>query len=93
MIYDSARSAGADVMCLACPMCHNNLDMRQKEYAPGERAMGMVYLTQLVGWACGFSERELGLNKHFVDVALSSTGVPPVDQSAHSSTGGTPVLP
>jgi heterodisulfide reductase subunit B len=66
-IFDSARKAGADVMCMACPMCHSNLDMRQAEFAPGE-AMPMVYLTQLIGLAFGLDGEALGFKGHFVPV-------------------------
>jgi heterodisulfide reductase subunit B len=65
-IYDSAKKAGADVVCLACPMCHNNLDMRQAEYTGAAGDLPVVYLTQLMGLAFGVSEKELGLDKHFV---------------------------
>ncbi len=68
-IYESAKQAGADVLCLACPMCHANLDMRQNEMgiAAGDQ-LPVVYLTQLIGWAMGLDESALGLNSHFVPV-------------------------
>lgn len=65
-IYDSAKKAGANVICLACPMCHNNLDMRQSEYAGALGDLPIVYLTQLMGLAFGLNEKQLGLDKHFV---------------------------
>jgi len=63
-IYDAA--AGANVMVLACPMCHSNLDMRQAVYAAGRPALPVVYLTQLIGLAWGMSPQALGLDRHFV---------------------------
>ncbi|MFP4344569.1 MAG: CoB--CoM heterodisulfide reductase iron-sulfur subunit B family protein [Anaerolineales bacterium] len=65
----SARDAGADVVSLACPMCHTALDAYQ---AKAERAMGrtldlpVLYFTQLMGLALGLDERSLGLNRHIV---------------------------
>lgn len=69
-IYDAAKKAGADVFCLACPMCHANLDMRQDEMGiqkPDQ--LPVLYLTQLIGWAMGLDEATLGLNVHFVPAA------------------------
>ena len=67
-IYGAARAAGADLMVLACPMCHSNLDMRQSEFAAGEAPLPVLYLTQLIGLAWGLSREELGLRGHFVPV-------------------------
>jgi len=69
-IYDAAKRAGADVFCLACPMCHANLDMRQGEMglAP-EAQLPVIYLTQLAGWEMGLDAAALGLDKHFVPAA------------------------
>jgi heterodisulfide reductase subunit B len=69
-IYDAARQAGAEVFCLACPMCHANLDMRQGEMgiAPAEQ-LPVIYLTQVVGWALGLDAVALGLDQHFVPAA------------------------
>jgi len=66
-IYDAAKKAGADVFCLACPMCHANLDMRQGEMGiAGTDQLPVLYLTQLIGWALGLDAVTLGLDKHFV---------------------------
>lgn len=66
-IVEAARKAGADLICMACPMCHANLDIRQAEFnAPGQPALPVLYLTQLIALAMGASARELGLEKHFV---------------------------
>ncbi len=68
-IYDAAKKVGADVFCLACPMCHANLDMRQDEMGIGKpNQLPVVYLTQLIGWAMGLDESALGLKAHFVPV-------------------------
>ncbi len=77
-IYDAAQQAGAEVICLACPMCHSNLDLRQAEFAGGETPLPVVYLTQLLGVALGVPAGELGFAAHFVPVepALASAGRP-----------------
>lgn len=66
-IYDAADEAGADVMVTACPMCHANMDMRQKEFLESQqRRLPVLYLTQLLGLAFGIDEKTLGLKSHFV---------------------------
>ncbi|GMV98022.1 MAG: heterodisulfide reductase subunit B [Phycisphaerae bacterium] len=68
-IYDAARRAGAEVICLACPMCHSNLDLRQGEFGvPRDDRLPVVYLTQLVGLALGRPREQMGFDGLFVDV-------------------------
>jgi heterodisulfide reductase subunit B2 len=69
LIFDAARRAAADVFCVACPMCHANLDMRQGQMgiAPAEQ-LPVLYLTQLMGWAMGLDAKVLSLGTHFVPV-------------------------
>ena len=65
-----AKQAGADCVAVACPMCHSNLDTRQNEMKAKYRddfELPVLYFTQLLGLALGFSAHELGLEKHFVD--------------------------
>lgn len=64
-ILDNARSEGAHMVIVACPLCHANLDMRQ----PKGMAMPIVYLSQLVGLAVGVAPKALGLGKHITPVA------------------------
>lgn len=74
-VCESARKAGADVLCLACPMCHSNLDMRQTEFnRRDEKPLPVVYLTQLVGMAFGLDRDQLGVDMHFVPVELARSG-------------------
>ena len=68
-ILTSARAAGADCIMVACPLCHGNLDIRQKEIeeATGERfAMPVFYMTQLLALATGVSPGRLGLESMMV---------------------------
>ena len=69
-IFESAKDAGANCLVTACPMCLNNLDMRQgqveKAYSK-KYDMPVFYFTELTGLAFGVEPTKLGLNKHFVD--------------------------
>jgi len=64
------KSLEADCIAVACPMCHSNLDMQQKRMKSenGERLdLPILYFTQLIGLALGFSAKELALKKHFIN--------------------------
>lgn len=69
-IIDDAIKNGANVIVVACPMCHSNLDMRQlniKKHFENHQDIPVVYLTELVGMALGIKPEALGLNLHFID--------------------------
>ncbi len=65
-----ARDAGADCIVTACPLCQQNLDMRQvtveRKYGTSYR-MPVPFFTQLIGLALGLDARKLGFKKLFVD--------------------------
>jgi heterodisulfide reductase subunit B len=71
-ILDDARAAGAEALVVACPMCHSNLDFRQR--AMSQRADGrgrvaglsILFITEVVGLALGLPPERLGLARHFV---------------------------
>lgn len=68
-IIDNAVAHGANVIVVACPMCHSNLDMRQLSMTkniPGHQEIPVLYLTELIGLALGLSPKELGIDLHFV---------------------------
>lgn len=69
-ILHQAKQLGADCLAVACPMCHSNLDTTQREieakYKDGV-GLPILYFTQLVGLAMGFSPKQLLLNKHLTD--------------------------
>ncbi len=79
-VLTSAKQAGADVVTLACPMCHMALDTYQRK---AERATGrtlnlpILYFTQLMGLAMGIDRALLGLERHIVptDTVLARLGV------------------
>ena len=69
-ILDSAKRGGADCIIVACPLCHGNLDIRQKEIeeASGTRyGMPVFYVTQLLALAAGVSSNRLALDSMIVD--------------------------
>ncbi len=69
-ILEAAKAAGADGIAVACPLCHLNLDARQKEIETTygvDYKLPILYFTQLLGLSFGLSSRELLLRKHFVD--------------------------
>lgn len=69
-IFEDAVNNGADCIAAACPLCFLNLDMRQKGV---EQAFGrsynipVFYFTELMGIAFGYSPKEMGIPKHFVN--------------------------
>lgn len=67
-ILQSARSAGAHAIVVACPMCHSNLDFRQQAMHAREQdqALPVLFVSQLVGLSMGTDPLQLGLGRHFV---------------------------
>ena len=69
-ILQSAKAAGADCLMVACPLCHGNLDIRQKEIeeVAGNRfGMPVFYMTQLLALAVGVSSKKLGFDSMIVN--------------------------
>lgn len=69
-ILDDAKLHGADVIIVACPMCHSNLDMRQvaiKKAFPKHQEIPVLYLSEFIGLALGLEPKELGLYCHMID--------------------------
>jgi heterodisulfide reductase subunit B len=70
-ILDMAKTAGANCLAAACPLCQSNLDMRQKDI---EKRFGITfdlpvfYFTQLLGLALGLPEKSLGLHRLFTKI-------------------------
>ena len=65
----SAKNAKADCIVTPCPMCHFNLDAKQKDIeAHFDMNIGIpvLYITQLVGLAFGLPPKELGLHRNMV---------------------------
>jgi heterodisulfide reductase subunit B len=79
-ILQNAIEVGADIITTACPLCHANLDLRQKqinEEFGGEFDIPITYFTQLMGVAYGIDAKTLGMDKHSSDAIglLKSKGL------------------
>lgn len=69
-LFDMAGEAGADCMVVGCPLCHSNLDTRQKEIsseAGREYRVPVFYFTELMGLAFGLHQVEKWLSRHMTD--------------------------
>lgn len=82
-ILEEARTVGANVIAVACPLCQANLDTRQTEIEQRYDAsygLPALYFTQLMGLAFGIPADRLGLQRHLVgaEPLLSSAGATPV---------------
>jgi len=65
-----ARQKPVFAVIAACPLCHVNLDARQKQIEEKFKEtfqISIIYFTQLMGLAFGLKAEILGLDKHFVD--------------------------
>lgn len=72
-IVGDAKDRGAEVIIVACPMCHSNLDMRRNsinEYLGEKVDIPVLYVTQALGLAAGLDRKSLGLHRHFVNVTV-----------------------
>jgi heterodisulfide reductase subunit B len=74
-----ARESGADCMVVTCPMCHLQLDAKQKAVEAKFNIkidMPIMYFTQLIGLALGLFPEELGFDKHLVptDKVIAKAG-------------------
>ncbi len=64
-----AKESGADCMVVICPLCHLQLDAKQKAVESKYNInidMPVIYFTQLIGLAMGLKPDELGLDEHLV---------------------------
>jgi heterodisulfide reductase subunit B len=60
---------GANVIAVACPLCHANLDTRQVEIEAEFKTrygIPILYFTQVMGLAFGIEPENLALKKHLV---------------------------
>ena len=72
-ILKDAADRNAEVIVVACPMCHSNLDMRRPEinrYLHEEIKIPVLYISQVLGLAVGLDAKTLGLNRHMTEVSL-----------------------
>lgn len=84
-IMKDASDRNAEVVVVACPMCHSNLDMRRPEinkYLNENITMPVLYISQVLGLAVGLDAKTLGINRHMTAVNLPEKPVktdPPAD--------------
>jgi len=78
-VLSMALDAGANCIAVACPLCQQNLDLRQSQV---NSTMGtnfnipILYFSQIVGLTYGLSPKELGLDKIIVSAdALIGTRI------------------
>jgi len=65
----TAKNAQADCIVTPCPMCHFNLDAKQRDIESRfdvKIELPILYITQLIGIAFGLDPKELGLNRNIV---------------------------
>ncbi len=89
-ILEDARDAGADLLVVACPMCHSNLDFRQKaiaKRAEDPTTLPILFLSQVVGLALGEGPLELGLDRHFVTTEKITSCLPEIEEQKNVTTG------
>ncbi|MHC4313504.1 MAG: CoB--CoM heterodisulfide reductase iron-sulfur subunit B family protein [Planctomycetota bacterium] len=70
-ILADAASAGAQVISVGCPLCHANLDGRQKqinEKFATKFNIPIFYFTELMGLALGIAAKDLGIFRHITEV-------------------------
>jgi heterodisulfide reductase subunit B len=60
-IAETARSAEAEAIVTACPLCQSNLDARQ-----GSRGLPVLYFTELMGLAMGIPQAKAWLRRHLI---------------------------
>jgi heterodisulfide reductase subunit B len=69
-ILEAARQTGAEAIVTACPLCHTTLDSRQEEIARRsgiQYNLPVLYFTQLVSLAFGYSPKDAGLQRLMVN--------------------------
>lgn len=65
-LIKKARAAGADMIVVACPLCHANLDARQFQMDL-DTPMPVLFFTQLLAVALGLPEKYAALDRNLVD--------------------------
>lgn len=66
-ILDTAKAVGAEAVITACPLCHMNLDLRQRQAARISRksffGLPVFYYTQMIALAFGLPKDAMRLEK------------------------------
>ncbi len=70
ILYD-ADSVSAEAIVVSCPLCHANLDGRQKQINDKfdtNFEVPIFYFTELLGLALGIEPKDLALSRHLTEV-------------------------
>jgi heterodisulfide reductase subunit B len=68
-ILDTAIEAGANCIIVCCPLCQQNLDMRQgqiNKFYKTNYKIPVYYISQVLGMALGLSYRDMMIDRLFV---------------------------
>lgn len=71
-IIEVALECGVDALVTACPLCHQNLDLRQgqiNEAFGTSFELPVLYFSQAIGLALGYTQEELGIDSHAVSMS------------------------
>ena len=70
-ILNAAADSGVDSLIVFCPLCQQNLDLRQKQinkFNKTKHRIPVLYLTQVLGIALGLTDRQVMLDKLFISL-------------------------
>jgi heterodisulfide reductase subunit B len=87
-ILRGAKEVGADAIVTMCPLCHLNLDFKQKRMQKKfEKELGVpiIYFTQIIGLALGIPPKKLGLDKNFTSTKKVRDFIEAVPESSLKS--------
>lgn len=68
VLYD-IKKHGADLVVVACPLCHSNLDVRQREIErkySEKIGLPVLFITELLGLSFGIDPKDLAIDGHMV---------------------------
>ena len=89
-VLSMALDAGANCVAVACPLCQQNLDLRQGQVnaALGTSfAIPVLYFSQIMGLAYGYGPKELGMEKHIVGSDFLVRALRPVEKAEATQEG------
>ena len=92
-ILDDAKDVGADVIAVACPMCHLNLDMRQRQIEDRYTKTYNKLKKQAGGKKRPPTATVFTTVLKDVDASLAGVRVPTVRQAARDVNAGSPDPP
>ena len=73
-ILKNAIACQADCIAVSCPLCHSNLDTKQKAFREQfniSQPIPALFITQLMGLAFGYNQEEMKLNHCYVPFSLT----------------------